>query len=69
MAVIVQNLNGSSENVMKMHTHNAFAVKKKLSADYRRDENCKVVNPNTGKSVTLPVVIIKMLRSGKVSFK
>ena len=54
---------------MNVNGHNALKIKRKLSPDYRRDQTCTIRNPKTGLSITLPIEVIKMLRSGEVKFK
>ncbi len=54
---------------MNVNGHNALHIKRKIRpADYRRDPNCKIINPRTKVEVTLPVEVIEMIRNGEVKF-
>ena len=54
---------------MNVNGHNALKVKRKISPDYRRDDECTIIHPKTGLNVTLPTEVIKMLRNGEARFK
>ena len=54
---------------MNVNGHNALKVKRKLSSDYRRDDECTIIHPKTGLNVTLPTEVIKLLRSGEARFR
>ncbi len=59
----------SGEIVMNVNGHNALKVKRKISPDYRKDNECTIIHPKTGLNVTLPTEVIKMLRNGEARFK
>ena len=50
---------------MKAHTHNELKLKRKMSEDYRPDENCTFQRPD-GRVVVLPVFVIQAIRSGEL---
>jgi len=54
---------------MNVNSHNALKIKRKISADYRRDQTCTIIHPKTELNITVPIKVIKLLRSGEVRFK